>query len=128
MKLAGNLPRLYTALYLIRFLYRSTTCVGCNLLTRGEQLFFFFPTVVFIFELRYCLPFHGTSRKGIVKEQGAVKWFNDHTGYGFISRSFGDDVFVHHSAIHAEGFKSLKEGDRFARGPRGFQAQNVVKP
>ena len=66
-----------------------------------------------------------------MKEQGTVKWFNSEKGYGFISRESGDDVFVHHSAIQAEGYKSLTEGDRVefdvARGPKGFQAQNVVK-
>ena len=66
-----------------------------------------------------------------MKEQGTVKWFNNDKGYGFISRASGDDVFVHHSAIQADGFKSLSEGDRLefdvARGPKGFQAQNVVK-
>jgi cold shock protein len=66
-----------------------------------------------------------------MKEEGTVKWFNNDKGYGFISRASGDDVFVHHSAIQAEGFKSLNEGDRIefevTRGPKGLQAQNVTK-
>ena len=66
-----------------------------------------------------------------MKEQGTVKWFNNEKGYGFISRNSGDDVFVHHSAIQGGGFKSLNEGDNVefevAKGPKGFQAQNVAK-
>jgi CspA family cold shock protein len=66
-----------------------------------------------------------------MKEEGTVKWFNNEKGYGFISRASGEDVFVHHSAILAEGFKSLNEGDQLefdvTRGPKGWQAQNVVK-
>jgi cold shock protein len=66
-----------------------------------------------------------------MKEEGTVKWFNNEKGYGFISRASGEDVFVHHSAIQAEGFKSLNEGDQLefdvTRGPKGWQAQNVVK-
>jgi cold shock protein len=66
-----------------------------------------------------------------MKEQGTVKWFNNDKGYGFISRNSGDDVFVHHSAIQGEGFKSLNEGDSIefdvTQGPKGLQAQNVVK-
>ncbi|MDR0841819.1 MAG: cold shock domain-containing protein [Acidobacteriota bacterium] len=66
-----------------------------------------------------------------MREQGTVKWFNNEKGYGFISRNSGDDVFVHHSAIQGSGFKSLNEGDAIefdvAKGPKGLQAQNVVK-
>jgi CspA family cold shock protein len=66
-----------------------------------------------------------------MREQGTVKWFNNEKGYGFISRAAGDDVFVHHSAIQGAGFKSLDEGDSIefdvAKGPKGLQAQNVVK-
>jgi cold shock protein len=74
-------------------------------------------------------------RKGKVQnmanEQGKVKWFNDAKGYGFIQRASGEDVFVHHSAIQATGFKSLSEGDSVeftvTKGPKGLQAENVVK-
>ncbi len=66
-----------------------------------------------------------------MREQGIVKWFNNEKGYGFVSRDSGGDVFVHQSAIQAEGFRSLNEGDKIEfeveRGPKGLRAQNVVK-
>jgi CspA family cold shock protein len=52
----------------------------------------------------------------IGRETGIVKWFNDKKGYGFISRESGEDVFVHHTSIIAEGFRSLAEGDRVEFG------------
>ena len=62
---------------------------------------------------------------------GTVKWFNDSKGYGFISQEGGEDVFVHHTAIQMDGFRSLTEGDKVefevAKGPKGLQAQNVRK-
>ncbi len=62
-------------------------------------------------------------------EKGTVKWFNDSKGFGFISRDNGPDVFVHHTAIQGEGFRSLTEGDNvtfeLVKGPKGFQAANV---
>ncbi len=63
--------------------------------------------------------------------QGRVKWFNDAKGYGFIEQEGGEDVFVHFSAIQADGFKSLAEGQQVTfdvvQGPKGLQAANVQK-
>ena len=62
-------------------------------------------------------------------EKGTVKWFNDAKGFGFITREQGPDVFVHHTAIQADGFRSLSEGDQVefevTQGQKGLQASNV---
>ena len=62
---------------------------------------------------------------------GTVKWFNEAKGFGFITQTEGEDVFVHFSAIVGDGFKTLAEGDALefdvTRGPKGLQAANVRK-
>ena len=63
-------------------------------------------------------------------KQGTVKWFNDAKGFGFITQEGGADVFVHHTAIAAQGFRTLTEGQRVqfdvVEGPKGLQAANVT--
>ena len=65
------------------------------------------------------------------RERGTVKWFNTTKGYGFIQREQGGDVFVHYSAIQADGYRSLNQGDavefEVQDGPKGLQASNVSR-
>lgn len=65
------------------------------------------------------------------RENGKVKWFNNTKGYGFIEREQGGDIFVHHTAIQATGFRALEEGEAVqfdvVEGPKGLQAANVTK-
>jgi CspA family cold shock protein len=69
------------------------------------------------------------SRRKLKMAKGTVKWFNDSKGFGFIKQEGGEDVFCHHSAIVADGFRSLTEGQmvefEVKRGPKGLQAENV---
>jgi CspA family cold shock protein len=63
--------------------------------------------------------------------QGTVKWFSDQKGFGFIAQETGNDVYVHHTAIQATGFRTLHEGDKVSfeleESPRGLRANNVTK-
>jgi CspA family cold shock protein len=80
-----------------------------------------------------CKWFHKeTQYKGWLKmPEGKVKWFNDKKGFGFIEQDGGGDIFVHHSSIQGQGFKSLAEGDRVSfdvgKGAKGPAAENVRK-
>ena len=71
----------------------------------------------------------GNTRPG-ARETGTVKWFNESKGYGFITRSQGGDVFVHHADLRGEGTGTLSEGDHVeyevVEGPKGLRAQDVV--
>jgi CspA family cold shock protein len=65
-------------------------------------------------------------------QTGTVKWFNNAKGYGFIqTEEGGEDVFVHHTAIVSEGFRTLNQGEKVnfevVQGPKGLQARNVVR-
>ena len=66
-----------------------------------------------------------------LRYKGRVKWFNEKRGFGFIEQPNGEDLFVHHTAIEGEGFKTLSEGQEVefdtVEGPKGLQAANVIK-
>jgi CspA family cold shock protein len=67
-----------------------------------------------------------------MSQQGTVKWFNNAKGYGFIqTEEGGEDVFVHHTAIVAEGFRTLNQGEKVSfeleQGPKGLHARNVLR-
>jgi CspA family cold shock protein len=68
-------------------------------------------------------------KEDVTMTNGTVKWFNDRKGFGFIEQNNGPDVFVHHSGIVSDGFKSLDEGDQVTfdieQGPKGMSATNV---
>lgn len=70
-----------------------------------------------------------SGREGGTALRGTVKWFSDEKGFGFISQEGGEDVFVHHSGIAMEGFRTLSEGQavefEITQGPKGAQATNV---
>ena len=80
---------------------------------------------------RALLRFHTMDKETKEMAQGTVKWFNDSKGFGFIAGDDGSEVFVHHTSIQGEGFKSLAEGDKVSfdteKSPKGPRAINVVK-
>ncbi len=70
-----------------------------------------------------------SKEEDLVVQKGTVKWFNNAKGFGFIAQDGGPDVFVHHTAIQTDGFRTLNEGEMVAfeivQGPKGLQAANV---
>lgn len=80
-----------------------------------------------------CDPFeiHQASGEEVVREKSVVKWFNAAKGFGFIQRASGEDVFVHHSAIQMNGYRTLDNGTEVEfevkQGPKGLQAENVQR-
>src|SRR5260370_40729777 len=111
-------------------------CVCCSCITFGFDLrgCEFQTCGLFSFATRGCREAPDSFLKyrigNNVKEQGTVKWFNASKGFGFIQRQSGEDVFVHFSAIMADGYKSLNEGQavefEVTKGPKGLQASNVT--
>ncbi len=78
------------------------------------------------------MTYYNSEEKEVIPvTKGTVKWFDNSKGYGFITPENGKDVFVHHTAITGEGYKSLEEGQsvefNIEKGPKGDQATNVVK-
>jgi cold shock protein len=82
-----------------------------------------------LWAVKFCLE-NNLGAAEVAKEQGTVKWFNAAKGYGFIQRQTGEDVFVHFSAIQADGYKTLNEGQavefEIKQGPKGLQAERVI--
>lgn len=78
-----------------------------------------------------CFPDKAYGRRVREVSKGKVKWFDNKKGYGFITPEDGKDVFVHHTAIQGEGYKTLEEGQEvefdIVQGPKGEQAANVTK-
>jgi CspA family cold shock protein len=93
----------------------------------GNKLFYSF---VFASPSRLNAAIAGSSSAMSNRIQGTVKWFNGTKGFGFIARQGGPDVFVHYSAIKANGFRTLEEGQKveftLEQGPKGPQASEVV--
>jgi len=81
-------------------------------------------------DLSFCQPEEPETR-GAFMAEGTVKWFNEKKGFGFITADGGEDVFVHHTSINQQGFRTLEEGQRVTfdvvSGPKGPQASNVSK-
>ncbi len=104
--------------------------VGCYVV---QYIFVYIKATRFpiLWPFLFFLPFYYL--KGVIfsMAKGTLKWFNDSKGFGFISQENGDDVFVHHTAIQSEGFKSLSEGEQVEfeveQGEKGSKASNVVK-
>jgi len=88
-----------------------------------RTLSFFVKTIFLVFS-------KGTENMSEQRFVGTVKWFNGTKGYGFLSREGGEDVFVHYTAIKAQGFRNLVEGQKvefsIEKGPKGLQAVNVI--
>src|SRR3989338_1527793 len=112
--------------HLAVFLYPGSSNVSFELMNTGQRLLSETNASVGVDLLQI-----EHERRTHSMETGTVKWFNNSKGFGFIARESGSDVFVHHTAIQGSGYKSLEEGQKvefeLANGPKGPQAQNVVK-
>src|ERR1039457_586222 len=108
----------------------SFEMVGCPAPPKDQRATSF-GSWLFLFGALFGARANNESGEEVVREKGTVKWFNAAKGYGFIQRSSGDDVFVHFSAIQANGYRSLDEGAEVEfevkQGPKGLQAENVAR-